>query len=718
MAECRDFFDNSIAVLCRSSAPCKETPSSNLPQGKGDESSHCLELTLGPSNFSGFTASPPRLQHDMVRPGPAFSFLLRQTSGDFTSCVPATSYTSQSPLLQTDGPKVSNGLDGVAAALGRQRSGNFGCTGEHPLFPFRGIADAMPQVKALLPDSNSSFPSRDQIWQTLQKRGTLFEPKPLSNDVSSMWSRRAASMQAVYPRNAGDDLEHCQIRRSCSNGVLIHTLKHEVSNVESSLEHSPQQSIVSVAHPHPEEFEELQKRKEMQAQRRLEARKRRRNLIGEKQHKRGKQNSGILHVGSRRSISPNHKLFHGGVPSGDDEAALESHCMSLDASKFGRLDDSKQQDSKCDMQLSSIEDNERLSQDKKMMSLLSNEHDSGSHGSMTSSELEQPGPMSKCTMARGMLVSSNEHECCNPLAVTTMTDHVRMPISEKDGAKSFPGCETECVENTGAPADAAKGEGGMRRASLPSGSAGCPPLLFSPLQYAHATAGNCGNGSAMQNLSTVHVSCPPPINTLAGTFPLSSGTLLARTTSAPKDEDSEGKRGSGDKSAFSPIQRTASSLKIVFGESQFSGAHLDLQAIGESVVVAKLLCGGSSLLMLKGEGAKQEEASSESQLASENSGADALYAQSTVIEKQRSGSFLDFPWVTTTGKGPNGITVNGYMYLANGRQVRLVCNCHGKHMSPVEFVEHSGSSDLSNPERNIVVSPSPHFNHQVASTPV
>ncbi|MCO5571520.1 hypothetical protein L7F22_025263 [Adiantum nelumboides] len=821
MAECRDFFDDPSAGPCRSSAR-NGAPSSDIPPHKEDVSSHCLELTLGPSNFSGSAIPRPRLQHDVVRP-PAYSLSQRQPSGNFASCLPATSYASQSPLLQTDGPKVPSGQVEVATGLGRQRSGNFACSGDHSLLPFVSQTDSVPPVKALFPDSNSTFPSRDQIWQTLQKSGTLFEPAQLASDVSSMWSRRAASMQVVFSKNAVDDLEHCQIRRSCSNGVLMHAISHQVSNVESSLQRSPQQSLVAPSNPHTEEIEDLQKRKEMQAQRRLEARKRRRNLIGERQHKKGKQNCGPLHVDSRQSFPSHNKCRQGGEAAvGEDDAAQEPNRMSNDERKFANLDDSKKdvqellQDSKCDMQASSIEDRELKSKasasaydmcssppnGENMISC--NENDSGSRGSMTSSELDQSDRMSKSSVASGLLVLGNEPEYYKSHAVTTINGHGRMSSSEFECAKDFSGSDADCMEYKGASIDAVKDGGGMKGVTLAGGSVEGPPFLVSPMQYAYPVAsatptataqpispvpyftqspllGSCENRTTMQNSTTVHGPSPPAVNTFMGAIPLPSGALLARTTSAQKGfvEDSEERRGSGERSAFLPISRSTSSLKVVFGESQYSGSHLDLQVssapsqlsstisvvsdtsngknmylerqpsrplggrllsqssgvvdqafsssmqeksfsglLGVSVPSERPTFRPSNTIIKQEEGAKQEEASSESQLASEHSGADASYSQSTVIEKQRSGSFLDLPWVTTTGKGPNGKTINGFMYIANGRQVRLICSCHGKHMSPVEFVEHSGSSDLSNPERSIVVSPFPHFSHQVASTPV
>eukprot|EP00252_Welwitschia_mirabilis_P026914 TRINITY_DN9013_c0_g1_i1.p1 TRINITY_DN9013_c0_g1~~TRINITY_DN9013_c0_g1_i1.p1 ORF type:complete len:609 (+),score=120.37 TRINITY_DN9013_c0_g1_i1:359-2185(+) len=63
-------------------------------------------------------------------------------------------------------------------------------------------------------------------------------------------------------------------------------------------------------------------------------------------------------------------------------------------------------------------------------------------------------------------------------------------------------------------------------------------------------------------------------------------------------------------------------------------------------------------------------------------------------------------WVSTTGVGPNGITVTGILTsYSSSSQVKIICICHGISMSPAEFVQHAGSTDISNPEKNIVVSP-------------
>lgn len=74
-----------------------------------------------------------------------------------------------------------------------------------------------------------------------------------------------------------------------------------------------------------------------------------------------------------------------------------------------------------------------------------------------------------------------------------------------------------------------------------------------------------------------------------------------------------------------------------------------------------------------------------------------------------SGSYPNLPWVSTTGSGPNGRTISGVTYRFNANQIRIVCACHGTHMSPEEFIQHAsdepgnqegGNGALSFPNSN------------------
>ncbi|KAK1269518.1 Ninja-family protein AFP3 [Acorus gramineus] len=66
------------------------------------------------------------------------------------------------------------------------------------------------------------------------------------------------------------------------------------------------------------------------------------------------------------------------------------------------------------------------------------------------------------------------------------------------------------------------------------------------------------------------------------------------------------------------------------------------------------------------------------------------------------------PCVSTKGDGPNGKKIDGFLYrYKKGEEVRIVCVCHGKFLSPAEFVEHAGGGDVAHPLKHIVVNPTP-----------
>ncbi|XWS26802.1 hypothetical protein CRYUN_Cryun26dG0061500 [Craigia yunnanensis] len=64
-----------------------------------------------------------------------------------------------------------------------------------------------------------------------------------------------------------------------------------------------------------------------------------------------------------------------------------------------------------------------------------------------------------------------------------------------------------------------------------------------------------------------------------------------------------------------------------------------------------------------------------------------------------SGSNPNLPWVSTTGTGPHGRTISGVTYRFSANQIKIVCACHGTHMSPEEFFQHA-SEECVNPDNN------------------
>ncbi|XP_022157581.1 ninja-family protein mc410 isoform X2 [Momordica charantia] len=63
------------------------------------------------------------------------------------------------------------------------------------------------------------------------------------------------------------------------------------------------------------------------------------------------------------------------------------------------------------------------------------------------------------------------------------------------------------------------------------------------------------------------------------------------------------------------------------------------------------------------------------------------------IEFGGCGSYPNLPWVSTTG--PSGKTISGVTYRFNANQIKIVCACHGIHMSPEEFIRHASSENFN-----------------------
>ncbi|ESQ54351.1 hypothetical protein EUTSA_v10025262mg [Eutrema salsugineum] len=164
----------------------------------------------------------------------------------------------------------------------------------------------------------------------------------------------------------------------------------------------------------------------------------------------------------------------------------------------------------------------------------------------------------------------------------------------------------------------------------------------------------------------------------------------------------------------------AGNLPLMFGYSPVQLPMLDKDGSGGIVAFSQPPFTGrgpSNTSTTKGEGKQPvaEEASSED--ASErptgdnnnnNNNSNALSFDFSAIKPGMaadvkfggSGARPNLPWVSTTGSGPHGRTISGVTYRYNANQIKIVCACHGSHMSPEEFVRHA-SEEYVSPEASI-----------------
>ncbi|WOL15562.1 ninja-family protein [Canna indica] len=61
------------------------------------------------------------------------------------------------------------------------------------------------------------------------------------------------------------------------------------------------------------------------------------------------------------------------------------------------------------------------------------------------------------------------------------------------------------------------------------------------------------------------------------------------------------------------------------------------------------------------------------------------------------------PRVSTTGDGPNGRTIDGFLHVCSKSEISIVCVCHGSSFTPAEFVKHAGGTNISQALRQIVM---------------
>ncbi|XP_047340074.1 ninja-family protein AFP3-like [Impatiens glandulifera] len=110
---------------------------------------------------------------------------------------------------------------------------------------------------------------------------------------------------------------------------------------------------------------------------------------------------------------------------------------------------------------------------------------------------------------------------------------------------------------------------------------------------------------------------------------------------------------------------------------------------------------GNSLLLIK------NRIEVETQTIMENSSRKIEVANNVNTTDVTAIKMMSFmPTVTTIGDKPNGRKIEGFLSIYNQQNIQIICVCHGRMMSPLEFVRHAGGTELKNPMRYInVLSP-------------
>ncbi|CAN4079470.1 unnamed protein product [Withania somnifera] len=105
---------------------------------------------------------------------------------------------------------------------------------------------------------------------------------------------------------------------------------------------------------------------------------------------------------------------------------------------------------------------------------------------------------------------------------------------------------------------------------------------------------------------------------------------------------------------------------------------------------------------------ERKQAARPSETTSEKSPGTCNGSASKEAKEMFKNYMLNMPCVSTTGNGPFGKKIEGFLYrYQKGEEVKIMCVCHGNFLSPAEFVKHAGGGDVANPLRHIVVIPSP-----------
>lgn len=211
-----------------------------------------------------------------------------------------------------------------------------------------------------------------------------------------------------------------------------------------------------------------------------------------------------------------------------------------------------------------------------------------------------------------------------------------------------------------------------------------PPSVSAPSTSSHPLSG------MMQGLTSTNGERPRPHATALGSLPMSFGYSPVQLP-VLDNKDSPWRMFAQPQPLPSPFVGRSISTSVplpVINPSSSESVRLDVRP-------AELLKGQAQLVAEEGTSSQVEDDAKGRGNSFPSEYPAIRPGIATEMKFGGSGTFPNLPWVSTTSPGPNGKTISGVTYKYNATQIKIVCACHGIHMSPEEFIQHATEEEQS-----------------------
>lgn len=208
----------------------------------------------------------------------------------------------------------------------------------------------------------------------------------------------------------------------------------------------------------------------------------------------------------------------------------------------------------------------------------------------------------------------------------------------------------------------------------------------------HSISGPGGNSSDAGSHSSHPQSPLPPTNN-----PTTSTTAQPQPCSSQLDLQFNGFDPNHSKSQFSSYSNRS---ELITGLRQFSESPEGLTSLNSSCQQDEARPKKDKTLL-----DKDTNTTLGSTIPKEAKGEIGKPPKPVGLIGQQKLLFSQMPCVSTTGNGPNGKTITGFLYKYTKAEVSIICVCHGASFSPAGFVEHAGGVDVEFPLKSIRVVP-------------